>query len=142
MNTSDIFQACKLIEQAIEEKGYTMPEVDYRINWFGDDHRVKIEYRAPGAYTSESMVWKCKDGEKVEHLFEAANAHVQNLTDPDEAQKADFLKQLGRVIDRGRELGIDDFDDGFQNHYIAQLEHVMKQLSKNIITDQSSDEPV
>ena len=143
MKTSDIFSACKLLEQAIEEKGYTHPECDFRINWFGEDFRLKIEYRAPGAYTSETQYFNCNEGEEIEPLFDQANEHVQNLVDPEEAKRADFMKQLGRVIDRGRQLGIDEYTDNHQDvsgNVLEQLESIMKTLSENILTDQSSNE--
>jgi len=57
--------------------------------------------------------------------------HIDNLPTPEEAEHQEFLKLLARVVEKGRDVGIDDL-------VINPLVEAMKKLSENAITHDKS----
>jgi hypothetical protein len=64
--------------------------------------------------------------------FKRASEFIDALPSAEEVAQRAFLRQLGELIDKGRDLGIDlDF--------INPLSETMRRLSENVITDRSRE---
>lgn len=61
--------------------------------------------------------------------LDEASAFIANLPSPEQARLNEFLGALGKVIDLGKQHGI-------EADYLNPLVASMKKLSENIITDQ------
>jgi hypothetical protein len=65
--------------------------------------------------------------------FERAYEFIDALPSAEEIAQRAFMRQLGELIDKGRDLGIDlDF--------INPLSETMRRLSENVITDRSKED--
>lgn len=71
--------------------------------------------------------------DSLAEALDKADAFVAKQPDAEERRMHEFMGALGKVIDLGRESGID-------SDFINPLEIQMKKLSENIITDQRKTE--
>lgn len=90
----------------------------------------------PGVYmdwadksTTYGTAYDCVCADTVEEAFGKATAFVAARPSAEQARLNEFLGALGKVIDLGREHGI-------EADYLNPLVASMKQLSENAITDQ------
>jgi len=69
----------------------------------------------------------CK-GDTFEEALARAKDEIAKLPDTQEEAKAQFLKDLAKMIDRGNELGVT----------VNPLTEMMKKLSENVIENHTS----
>lgn len=65
-------------------------------------------------------------GDTFEEVLDAADAFVAALPPINEARRREWMKDLGRHIDKGREIGI-------ETEFLNPLAETMQRLSKNAI---------
>jgi hypothetical protein len=68
-------------------------------------------------------------GDTLEAKTDAADVFIAAMPTPEENRRNEFMAQLAKVIDLGRENGIDI-------EYLNPLSATMKRLSENALTDQ------
>lgn len=130
MNTLEIMTACVELQDKIAYvKGYYSPAVSTKVNWLGYELTMTVEYRAVADAPCKTQFFHGPAEEDFGPLFDRAHAFVNGLVSVDDAKKNDFIAAVGRLIEQGRDVGIDvDF--------LNPLTDMMKTLSTNIITKQ------
>ena len=127
MTPTEIMIAAIALEVKVAAKGYYMPQVTSYINWIGYDLTVNLEYRtAAGEPSKNQFFHEGVDDEGFGILFERANAFADGLPSIQDAKRNDFIASIGRLIDKGREIGI-------EVEYMNPLTEMMGKLSTNII---------
>lgn len=113
-------------------KGYYLPKITVRLNWVGYELTADIEVRTD-ANTAHNNVWVhtiYADG--FEGLFDKVAERVAALPSIEDAKRNAFIASVGRLIDQGKEIGIDV-------NFLNPLTEMMTKLSTNIITKQKMD---
>ena len=129
MTPLQIAAECARLEASAVAKGYYLPKIVIRINWCGYELSADLEVRAD-AHASPKSFWihsKHEDGFEV--LMEKIQASVDALTSIEDAKRDAFIAAVGRLIDHGKELGM-------QVDFLNPLTDMMTKLSTNIITKQ------
>lgn len=132
MTTIDeIYAAINPMPAMLSAKGKVKPGASLSIE---ANARVVLHLR--WAKSSARNDWDCEYqafvAETVDKAIEKAAAFITALPDAKTARLHDFMGQLGKVIDAGRDLGIDV-------GYLNPLTDTMKRLSENIITHQPAE---
>jgi len=110
-----------LVEK-IEEQPFLLPTVKV-----SDNGMCSIElYRA---YGSPNYTLGTVTDDTFEGVLAKAAVFVAELPSKSDMAKADFQKNLAKLIDKGNEIGI-------EIEFMNPLTATMKALSENIITDQ------
>lgn len=116
------------MEHALCENGYINADTDLYVH-YGDYAvtKIKICYSAPSGDTQYKSFQSDKESNEVyAELLEQAWTFIKGLPSPEEAARRDFLAKLGRLIDQGRELGL-------ETDFLNPLEASMRKLSENIL---------
>lgn len=129
MNAPEIKSKCHWIEGLASAKGYYAPKVTVYINWIGYDLTVSVEYRTEASASTKNHFVHVSCEEGLEAAFEMAVSHVSNLPSIEDAKRNEFIAAVGRLIDKGRDIGI-------QVDFLNPLNEMMTKLSSNIITKQ------
>ena len=113
----------------LADKGFALPEARISIS-SGDAH--------------EGRLWLLAKGEKYQHINEVlysakcdtydaqladVRAWIDAQPDANKRHLHEFMGALGKLIDKGRDLGI-------PVDFVNPLTDTMKRLSENVITDQ------
>ena len=92
--------------------------------WVNAGRKVSValyrEYR-PGDYDLGTVF-----GDTFEEALDAADAFVAAIPPINESRRREWMKDLGRHIDKGREIGI-------ETEFLNPLAETMQRLSKNAI---------
>lgn len=126
MTPSKIMAAAIALEQKVAAKGYYMPKVTSYIRWIGYDLTINLEYRTAAGEPTKYHFSHGTVSEGFETLFARANAFADGLPSIQEAKRNDFIASIGRLIDQGREIGI-------EVEFMNPLTEMMGKLSTNII---------
>jgi hypothetical protein len=111
---------------AMVAKGMVSPEAQLMLK-SNAEPCVFMEWKDKS--TTYGTAYECARAETVAEAFDAATAFVAAHPTAEQARLNEFLRSLGKVIDIGREYGI-------EADYLNPLVASMKKLSENIITDQ------
>ena len=129
MTTIDeIYAAINPMPAMLSAKGKVIPQVSFQIEATA---RISLHFswRKSGNSKEWDRCYECFLGDTADEAIAKAAEFIGNLPDAKTARLHDFMGQLGKVIDSGRDLGI-DID------YLNPLTDTMKRLSENIITHQ------
>jgi len=126
MTPSEIMIAAIALEEKVAAKGYYMPKVTSYIRWIGYELTINLEYRTAAGESSKDQFYHGTVDEGFGVLFARANTFVDGLPSIQEAKRNDFIASLGRIIDKGREIGI-------EVEFLDPLTEMMGKLSTNII---------
>lgn len=124
----EIYAAINPMPAMLSAKGKVKPVTQIQIE-ANARISVHINWSKAGARNDWDKEYKCFIGDTAEEAICEALAFITALPDAKIAKLHDFMGQLGKVIDSGRELGIDV-------EYLNPLTETMKRLSENIITYQ------
>lgn len=131
MTTMDeIYAAINPMPAMLSAKGKVSPEVTMMAN--ANAHLyIHVAWVKGGGrpYDRECEVFTA---DTFDEALTKAIAFINALPDAKTARLHDFMGQLGKVIDSGRDLGIDV-------DYLNPLTDTMKRLSDNIITHQPAE---
>jgi len=122
---------CEALEKQIAEIGYASPQVAIHINWLSSPFCVRIEHKSAQGVAGQSEFLR---GDTIEEAIKKADEYVAELPSVEEARMRDFTHALGRLIDQGREIGV-------EVDYINPLTKMMEKLSENCLTDQRPKNP-
>jgi len=123
--------ACEALEKQIAEIGYASPQVAIHINWLSSPFCVHIEHNSAQGVASKSEFLR---GDTIEEAIKKADEYVAELPSVEDARMRDFTHALGRLIDQGREIGVDV-------DCINPLTKMMEKLAENCLTDQRPKSP-
>jgi hypothetical protein len=132
MTTIDeIYAAINPMPAMLSAKGKAGPSVRLQIE---ANARISLlfSWMKSGSSKSWECDYECFISDTVDDAIAKAAAFINALPDAKTARLHDFMGQLGKVIDCGRDLGI-DID------YLNPLTDTMKRLSDNIITHQPAE---
>ena len=127
MTPSEIKAEADRIAELCAAKGYYNPKIVVYINWIGYELTVNLFYRtdAHSGQVDKFFHGSCDAG--IEALFADAEQHVADLKSIDDAKRDAFISAVGRLIDQGKEIGMDVA-------FLNPLTDMMEKLSSNIIT--------
>jgi len=134
MNPVEIKFEIERLEAVAAAKGYYLPKITLRLNWVGYELNADIEVRVD-ANTLNKSEWiyaTYEDGFAV--LLQRVEAKIASLPSIEDAKRDAFIAAVGRLIDQGKDIGIDV-------KFLNPLTKMMEKLSTNIITKQSPPEP-
>ena len=127
MTPSEILGGLRLIEDRIKEKGYYNPSACLKVNWIRYDLTLVIESQTSAGCGTKNEYIHTPIEDGFEALFTKADAYVNGMKSIVDAKKEAFIAAIGRLIDQGRDIGIDV-------EYMNPLTEMMGKLSTNIIT--------
>ena len=108
-----------VIVDRFEDQPFLSPSV--RINTGG-----KVEVNLYRDHNLGDYDLKSFRGDTFEEVLDAADAFVAALPPINESRRREWMKDLGRHIDKGREIGI-------ETEFLNPLAETMQRLSKNAI---------
>lgn len=128
MNIEEIYAAINPMPAMMSAKGKVSPTATLHIE---ANARISLllTNEKPNNYGAREREYKCFIGETADEVIGKAVTFIKDLPDAKIARLHDFLGQLGKVIESGRDLGIDV-------DYLNPLTDTMKRLSENVITHQ------
>lgn len=132
MTTIDeIYAAINPMPAMLSAKGKVGPVSYLRI-----EANAGIDLTLSWVKTGSSKEWdreyKCIHGDTADEAIADAISFITALPDAKTARLHDFMGQLGKMIDAGRDLGIDV-------EYLNPLTDTMRRLSENILTHQPAE---
>lgn len=123
----DIISACDTIKNTLVGKGLIDPEVTMELStkdWKPCRLQLHYKLRDDSSYTYQTFYSEMSGG--VDDVVEQANAYVTALKSREELEHEEFMTMLGRVMDRAKDLGMDE-------DFINPLTSMMKKLASNAI---------
>jgi hypothetical protein len=132
MNTiQDIYDAINPLPAMLSAKGRVKPVVNLQIE--ANAHiTLHVNWVKPGSHHDWERHYECFMADTAEETIAEGIAFINDLPNAKTAKLHEFMGELGKVIDSGRDLGVDvDF--------LNPLTDTMKRLSENIITYRHSE---
>ena len=126
MNVEQIQARLAALITAMMDKGLRNPSAFLKIDGNG---RMMCGVEAGGGYGSADHWYEYPTDEVVEGALAKADAIIAAMQDAKTRNMQMFMGALGKVIDLGR-------DNGIEVGFLNPLTETMKRLSENIITDQ------
>ena len=127
MNAAEIKDALEAIEASILDKGYYGPSACLKVNWVGYDLTLVLEYKSSSWASVKTDFFHADIGDGIECIIAKAVKHVADIVSIDDMKKKDFITAMGRLIDQGRDIGM-------EVEFMNPLTEMMGKLSTNIIT--------
>lgn len=129
MTIDEIQKRVDALIAAMLAKGLRAPEAAAYLRG-NEQPSVSLVWRDARSGTSLSdRQYEFLRADTLPEALDKADAFVAELPDAEERRMHEFMGALGKVIDLGRETGIDA-------EFVNPLEVQMKKLSENVITDQ------
>ena len=126
------------MEKMVEARGYLEADVHFKIRWINnEDFILYVSFAIPNTQNSYGGLervhesFSFNDPSEYPAARKKAKRYIADLKDVDVLRMDAFRRQLGRLLDRGRELGVSD------ELFINPLTEMMLKLSENVIEDQS-----
>lgn len=126
----DILTALKDIKASLVTREMIDPEVTVEMST--KDYkpcRLELQYKVRDDSVYTFKVFYCDDAHGVEDVVDQATTYIAALKSRSEMEHEEFLAMLGRVMDRAKELGVDE-------EFINPLTSMMKKLATNAIEHQ------
>jgi hypothetical protein len=129
MNTiKEIQAAIDPMLAMLSAKGKSRPEVQVTLHANAEASGCFIWVKPGGDNVWDRQYEHFRDSSLAEIVAQMA-ARIEAMPDAATSKLHDFMGQLGKLIDNGRDLGI-------EVDYLNPLTETMKRLSENIITHQ------
>lgn len=128
---SDIYAAINPLPAMLSGKGKVKPEASLSIE-ANAQMRVSLNWVKATARNNWDRDYKSFSGDTADKVVTSALEFINAMPDAKTARLHDFMMQLGKVIDSGRDLGI-------EVDYLNPLTETMKRLSENVITHQQAE---
>lgn len=126
-NALDLHIAIKAIQSRLKVREFLDPEVTLSVStkdWRLTNLDISFKVRDDSTYTYKSFYGE--DAAKVEDLFTEAHTYIEGLKSKAELEHEEFMTMLGRVMDRAKDMGLDE-------HFINPLTAMMTQLATNAL---------
>jgi hypothetical protein len=134
MTPAQLNNECIRLGQMMSDKSYFGAKVSFYVNWlYADSITANIECRATDGGSLIQKFPTVNVSEGWEGVIKATESYINDLPSVKDTQRNQFLAAVGKLIDQGREIGI-------EVDFLNPLTEMMKNLSTNIITDQTTPE--
>lgn len=130
MTLKEIQSRIEILDNALTEKNYPMPECDLTIEASGD---ASVWIKS-GKYGDAYRVFESIEGNAFSVVFDAADKFVFELPDMADHKKAAAVKVFGRAVDGLRDAGIDA-------KFVDPMSDALKAMSENLLTHQPEATP-
>lgn len=132
MNVEQIHSRLAALITAMMDKGLRNPTALFQIK---GNAGFMVGLTSGGGYGEPAHWYDYPHGDTPEDAFGKANAIIAAMQDAKTRNMQMFMGALGKVIDLGR-------DNGIEVDFLNPLAETMKRLSENIITDQRPIAPI
>ena len=126
MNVEQIQARLAALITAMMDKDLRNPTALFQIK---GDERFMVAMSSGGGYGEPDHWYDYPTGDDPEEAFAKADSIIAAMQDAKTRNMQMFMGALGKVIDLGR-------DNGIEVGFLNPLTETMKRLSENIITDQ------
>ena len=118
------------IKESLKDRDLIDPEVTWTIStkdWNPVSLDIQYKVREDSLHTYK--YFRGKDVGSLDNMIIEARQHIKDLKSRVELDHDEFMQMLGRVMDRAKDLGMDE-------DFINPLTSMMKKLASNAITSQ------
>lgn len=126
MNASDILREITRLEKLLTNKGFTAPKIEISVGFSTRELTSNIAYKAGGSSEYQFIHVEALDG--FESVIADTEDYINGLKSVAEIQRDAFVASVGRLIDQGRDIGI-------EVDFLNPLVDMMGKLSHNILED-------
>ena len=126
MNASDILREITRLEKLLANKGFTAPKIEISVGFSTRELTSNIAYKAGGSSEYHFIHVEALDG--FESVIQDTEDYINGLKSVAEIQRDAFVASVGRLIDQGREIGV-------EVEFLNPLTTMMDKLSHNILED-------
>jgi hypothetical protein len=124
MNASDILREINRLEKLLTSKGFTAPKIEISVGFSTRELTANISYKSGGSSEYQFIHVEALDG--FDALIQDAEDYINALKSVAEIRKDAFIASVDRLIDQGRDIGI-------EVDFLNPLVKMMGKLSHNII---------
>lgn len=124
MNATDILREITRLEKLLTSKGFTAPKIEISVGFSTRELTANISYKAGGSSEYQFIHIEALDG--FESLIQDTEDYINGLKSVAEIQRDAFVASVGRLIDQGREIGV-------EVEFLNPLVDMMGKLSHNIL---------
>ena len=124
MNAIDILREITRLEKLLCSKGFTAPHIEISVGFSTRELTSNISYKAGGSSEYQFIHVEALDG--FEGVIADTEDYINSLKSVAEIQKDAFVASVGRLIDQGRDIGI-------EVEFLNPLVDMMGKLSHNIL---------
>lgn len=124
MNASDILREITRLEKLLANKGFTAPKIEISVGFSTRELTSNIAYKAGGSQEYQFIHVEALDG--FESVIADTEDYINGLKSVAEIQRDAFVASVGRLIDQGRDIGI-------EVEFLNPLTTMMDKLSSNIL---------
>jgi hypothetical protein len=127
INATELHVAIKALQARLKSREFIDPEVTLSVStkdWRTTCIEVSFKVREDSQYTYKSFYGD--DASLVSDSLVEAHVYVEGLKSKAELEHEEFMAMLGRVMDRAKDLGMDE-------HFINPLTDMMKRLASNAL---------
>jgi hypothetical protein len=131
INAQELHLAIKALQARLKSRDFIDPVVTLSVStedWRAVRIEVSFKVRDDSQYTYKSFYGD--DASLISDSLVEAHVYIEGLKSKAELEHEEFMAMLGRVMDRAKDLGMDE-------HFINPLTDMMKRLASNALTDQS-----
>lgn len=116
------------VKQELKDRGLIDPEVTWTIStkdW--NPTRLDIQYKVREDSVGTYKTFYGESVSDMDNILIETSAYIKGLKSRTELDHDEFMLMLGRVMDRAKELGMDE-------DFVNPLTAMMKKLATNAIT--------
>jgi len=124
MNASDILREITRLEKLLANKGFTAPKIEISVGFSTRELTSNISYKAGGSSEYHFIHVEALDG--FESVIQDTEDYINGLKSVADILKENFVASVGRLIDQGRDIGI-------EVDFLNPLVDMMGKLSHNIL---------
>lgn len=124
MNAIDILREITRLEKLLANKGFTAPHIEISVGFSTRELTSNISYKAGGSSEYQFIHVEALDG--FESVIADTENYINGLKSVAEVQRNAFVASVGRLIDQGRDIGI-------EVDFLNPLVDMMGKLSHNIL---------
>lgn len=126
-NALELSIAIKAIQARLKSREFIDPEVTLSVStkdWRTTNLDISFKVRDDSTYTYKSFYGE--DPERIGEMVTEAHTYIEGLKSKAEMEHEEFMLMLGRVMDRAKDMGMDE-------HFINPLTAMMTKLATNAI---------
>ena len=124
MNASDILHEITRLEKLLTNKGFNAAKIEISVGFSTRELTANISYKAGSEVQYKFIHLEADDG--FEGLIADTEDYINSLKSVAEIQKDAFVASVGRLIDQGRDIGI-------EVDFLNPLVEMMGRMSHNIL---------
>lgn len=123
----DIITAIAAIKTSMVDREFIDPDVMIQIgtaDW--RPCRLELNYRVRADSSTVYKVFYGEESHNIDEVVEEAKAYIAGLKSRTELEHEEFMTMLGRVMDRAKDMGLDE-------DFVNPLTSMMKKLASNAL---------